>query len=283
MTMRVTSLFVYPIKSCRGISLDRAEATPTGFAWDREFMLVDQKGKFISQRQYAQLARIQVQLQNDALVLSVEDSDLPAFTLNPTLSGTQLEVDIWRDRTVAIDQGNEVANWFEKSLQLTGVQLRLVRQSPDYPRLVDPDYATRQSDRVSFADAFPFLLTTSASLADLNQRLAKAYPNAPKSVPMNRFRPNIVVETEVPFAEDRWQVVQIGNLVFDIAKSCARCLVTTTDQFSGERDADKEPLKILSQFRQAPQSREILFGRNLIAQTAGTLEVGAAVTVQAIS
>ncbi|MCD8488595.1 MOSC N-terminal beta barrel domain-containing protein [Oscillatoria amoena NRMC-F 0135] len=271
--MQVAGLFVYPIKSCRGIALERAEVTPTGFAWDREFMLVDRQGMFITQRKYAQLACIQVEIQADRLVLSAGDG---TFTLQPTFDGEKRTVEVWGDRTVAIDQGDAVARWFQDNLQLPAdLQVRLVRQSCDRVRLVNPNYQVREGDRVSFADSLPFLLTTTASLADLNRRLAQP-------IKMDRFRPNIVVETSEPFAEDGWKQLQIGDLLFHAVKACDRCIVTTTDQSSGMRDAAKEPLRTLAQFRQPIPGKGIFFGQNLISHTLGWLQVGESVTITAL-
>lgn len=275
--MKVAGIFIYPIKSCRGIALEQAEVSPKGLVCDREWMLVDQDGHFLTQRQYPQLATIQVDIQGQSLQLSTAHSN--PFILKPQLVGNEKTVQVWRDRVVAIDQGDEVANWFQQVLNLPSEQqIRLVRQSPQHIRPIDKNYTNNQQLPVSFADGFPILLTATASLADLNQRLESAYPNQSQTVPMNRFRPNLVIETEEPFIESSWQEIQINDLQFSLVKPCSRCVVTTTDQFSGDRNPLQEPLKTLSTFRQVPQ-QGIMFGENVIPLVPGFLKIDDSVTV----
>ena len=190
--MQVTDLYIYPIKSCRGIQLSQAEVTPKGLLWDREMMLVDGKGKFITQREYPQLARVSVTITGDKFSLKTSQDSL---TFCPNFTGEKRAVQIWESHTIAMDQGDEIAEWFEKILD---IPCRLVRQSPDYPRPANPRYAGNDHTPVSFADGYPILLTNTASLEDLNQRLV-----AP--VPMNRFRPNIVIRSDLAFSESSWQ------------------------------------------------------------------------------
>jgi uncharacterized protein YcbX len=269
--MLLSQIAIYPIKSCRGIQLDRAEVTPKGFLWDREFMLVDEMGKFITQRNYSQLAKIQVKIVNNTLILSTSESNI--FTLEPTLTGQEIEVEIWRDRTLAIDQGDTVSQWFHQALNLDKDQtIHLVRQSPQQIRSIDKNYVQRDDLPVSFADGYPFLLTNTASLEELNQRLEKTYSDQFQKVPMNRFRPNLVIDTPNPFIEGTWKEIQIGEITFTIVKPCSRCIITTTDQFTGERNRLKEPLKTLATFRQFPGG--IMFGENLIPQVTGILKTG---------
>ncbi|MEB3312394.1 MAG: MOSC N-terminal beta barrel domain-containing protein [Snowella sp.] len=275
--MKVAGIFIYPIKSCRGIALEQTEVSPKGLVCDREWMLVDQAGNFLTQRQYPQLATIQVEIQGQSLRLSTIHSN--PFILEPQLGGDEKTVQVWRDRVVAIDQGDEVAKWFQQALNLPAEQkIRLVRQSPQHIRPIDKNYTNNQELPVSFSDGFPILLTATASLADLNQRLEAIYPNQSQTVPMNRFRPNLVIETEEPFIESSWQEIQINNLKFALVKPCSRCVVTTTDQFSGDRNLLQEPLKTLSTFRQIPQ-QGIMFGENVIPLTPGWIKMGDNMTV----
>ncbi|MDY7013829.1 MAG: MOSC domain-containing protein [Cyanobacteriota bacterium] len=270
--MNVTGVFIYPIKSCRGIALQQAEVTPKGFAWDREFTIVDEGGKFITQRHYPQLAKVRVALERDAIALSLEDDSCESFQFTPQLDGAEIRVEIWRDRVIGIDQGNRVARWLQTALNVTG-NFRLVRASPHHPRPVNPKYAVRDGDPVSFADGYPFLLTNTASLDELNRRLEATYNGHAQAVPMNRFRPNIVVNGDEPFAEDRWDAIQIGEVSFDLVKPCDRCIITTTNQFDGERNSQGEPLKTLSTFRSVSQVG-ILFGENMIPRHVGSIQVG---------
>ncbi|MEC4984202.1 MAG: MOSC domain-containing protein [Oscillatoria sp. PMC 1068.18] len=289
--MRVTGVFVYPIKSCRGFGVDSAEVTAKGFVgdrgfgdWakptavygDREFMLIDEHGKFVTQRQYPGLARIEVKVAGNELILAAEGVNLDFLRFQPNLSGREVRVEIWRDRTTAIDQGDEVAKWFQAALNVSR-NFRLVRQSPDYLRPIDPQFATAENQPVSFADGYPFLLIGTASLTDLNDKLAAKYQENFSALPMNRFRPNLVVETDTAFVEDQWQVIQIGEIKFRVVKSCSRCIVTTTNQVTGERNQLKEPLLTLSSYRQF--SGGIMFGQNLIPEQTGIVNVGDEVQV----
>ncbi|NET90076.1 MAG: MOSC domain-containing protein [Kamptonema sp. SIO1D9] len=279
--MRVTGVFVYPIKSCRGIRVDWAEVTAKGFVgdWglgDREFMLIDEKGKFVTQRQYPSLATIEVKVAGNELILSADGVNLDFLTFQPSLSGREIRVEIWRDRTTAIDQGDEVAKWFQAALNVSQ-DFRLVRQSPRYLRPINPQFATAENQPVSFADGYPFLLIGTASLADLNNKLAAKYQDDFQPLPMNRFRPNLVVETDEAFVEDKWKVMQINDIKFSIVKPCSRCVITTTDQVTGERNKLKEPLLTLSSYRQF--SGGIMFGQNVIPEQIGTVNLGDEVQV----
>ncbi|MGB3403167.1 MAG: MOSC N-terminal beta barrel domain-containing protein [Microcoleaceae cyanobacterium] len=276
--MKITGIFIHPIKSCQRIVLNEAEVTPKGFIGDREWMLVDKNHKFMTQRQHPQLATIQIKMSDEQLILSVNTDMIEPFIFTPKSIGNSLEVQVWRDQTIAIDQGDEVAQWFHTALQLPDDQTcRLVKQSPDYPRPVDPQYATQNSDYVSFADGYPFLITNTASLADLNQRLKATYPDQNLETPMIRFRPNLIVESDQPFIEDTWKQIQIGEIKFAAVKPSGRCNVITTDQTTGERNQFTEPLKILSTYRN--QGGRIIFGQNLIPQNTGYIRMNDTVKV----
>ncbi len=268
--MIISDLFIYPIKSCQGIRVDQAQVTPKGLAWDREFMLVDDHGKFLTQRQYPKLATVQVLFSGDFISLSVQDANLPPLFFRPSLTGLEIEVDIWGTPTTAIDQGPEVAQWFKNLLNLEK-NCHLVRQSPKYVRLVDQKFAVRGNDPVSLADGYPFLLTTTASLAKLNQKILDFHPENFQKVPMNRFRANIVVQTDEPFIEHNWKFIQFDEVIFDIVKPCSRCLITTIDQFSGKTNHLREPLKTLSKLKLAGES--IIFGVYMIPRNLGIVRV----------
>ncbi|MGB3691184.1 MAG: MOSC N-terminal beta barrel domain-containing protein [Spirulinaceae cyanobacterium] len=276
MTITVSQIWIYPLKSCRGIPLNQAEVTPKGFKWDREFMFVDENGQFLTQRKYPDLARIKVEIADNALSLTAEDSNLETIQLQPTLEGKEIPVTVWRSHVTAIDQGNKVADWLQKFLHETR-NFRLVRQSPQYPRSVNPQYAIAEDNTVSFADGYPFLLTATASLAELNKRIKEHYQNEKQQVLMQRFRPNLVIKTEEAFWEEKYQNMQIGEVTFALVKSCDRCIITTTDQITGKRNEQQEPLRTLGTFRKFP-SQGILFGENLIPHNIGTIKVGERVT-----
>lgn len=274
--IKVCHLFIYPIKACQTIAINEAVVTLKGLAGDRQLMWIDSTGQFVTQRTYPQLAQVQVQQLGKTLKLSVETGEIQPFELEPTLTGRAIPVKIWRDDTVAIDQGDQVAEWLKQALKLEET-FRLVQQSPDYLRLVDPNYAVKSDNHVSFADGYPCLLTNTASLDDLNRRLAENYSDSQQQISMNRFRPNIVIESDQPFIEDSWKSILIGEVYFDLVKPCSRCIVTTTHQKSGERNELKEPLKTLATFRQQP--RGVMFGFNTIPRNTGKIQVGDCIEV----
>lgn len=276
--MILRDLWIYPIKSCRGIKLGEAKVIPQGLVGDRTLMLVDHRGKFVSQRTYPQLARVKVDWLEDGLILSELDPNLgiigQQFLFQPSLKGEEIAVEIWRDRTIAIDQGDQVSRWFHQVLNLDqNQQIRLVKQSPAHLRAIDSNYAIQRDQPVSFADGYPLLLTNKASLQDLNHRLQQVYPQSDIEIPMNRFRPNLVIDTDQPFVEDQWRQIRIGSVKFASVKPCSRCVVITVDQTTGTRDSQQEPLRTLQTFRQF-SNQQIMFGMNLIPLNIGTIKSG---------
>jgi uncharacterized protein YcbX len=255
----VTGLYVYPVKSCAGTALDRAELGPRGILHDREFMVVSPDHRFLTQRELPCLALVHPTITASGLRLEAEGMSPLAHC--PTDAGPRHQVVVWRDTVPAVDQGNAVADWFSTFLQTS---VRLVRMPADVVRAVDPVFARRDTDQVGFADGYPLLLISEESLADLNARM-----DTP--LPMNRFRPNVVVRGwGTPFGEDCWREVRIGSVAFDVVKACARCITTTTDQHTAERGA--EPLATLATYRRIP--RGVLFGQNLIYAERGVISVG---------
>jgi uncharacterized protein YcbX len=257
----LSDLCVYPIKSCGGIPVDEWEVDERGLRHDRRWMLVDETGSFVSQRKLPRMALIKVRIESGGLVV-----DAPGMTsLNVPFEPPDdkpLLARVWGD----LVEGQTVDDygWFSEFL---GVRCKLVYLPDESVRPVDPAYA-EPGDRVSLADGFPFLLISEASLADLNARLEQP-------LPMNRFRPNLVVRGCEPFAEDGWRGVRIGQLTFRVVKPCARCTITTVDQESATKG--KEPLRTLARFRRA--GNKVLFGQNLIHDETGTLRVGDPVEV----
>jgi uncharacterized protein YcbX len=255
----VTGIFVYPVKSCGGTALPLAELGARGIQHDREFMVVDPQGHFFTQRQLPRLALVHPTRTPEALQLTAPG--MSELWLAPRADGERMQVTIWRDSVAAVDQGPEVADWLSSFL---GTPCRLVRHADDAVRLVDRAFATQPTDEVSFADGYPLLLVSEESLADLNARL-----DAP--LPMNRFRPNVVVRgAGAPYAEDTWRRISIGGVAFSLVKACARCAITTTNQVTAERGL--EPLATLATYRRV--ARGVLFGQNLIHHSRGTLRVG---------
>ncbi len=275
--MIVSQLYIYPFKSGRGIELQQAQVETQGFLWDREFMLVSGSGKFITQRQFPQLAKVKVEIyrhneQNINVTLKLEDN-VDAFDFDSSLSNPLIEVEIWGDRILAVDQGDEVANWFHRYLKLPeNTVCRLVRQSPEYVRSLAQKNSI-DTRPIGLADSSPVMLTATASLAELNQRMMEIHFSQAMTIEMNRFRPNIVVETIEPFIEDNWSSIQIGNVRFKIVKPCTRCIIANIDQKQGIKDRLKEPLNTLSTFRQLSE-KGVMFGVNMIPQNEGTIETG---------
>lgn len=261
----LTSIHIYPIKATRGLDLDEAVVEARGLAHDRRWMLVDENGMFLTQREHPRLALVHVQVQPSHLSLQAPSMD-PLTVPFPGRDAARLPVQIWKDTLTAAGAAPAAHAWFSRYLDFP---CRLVYMDEAAVRPVDPAYNTG-GDEVSFADGYPVLLTSEASLADLNTRL-----DAP--VPMTRFRPNLVISGFEAFAEDRWSRVRIGAMVFRVVKPCARCVVITVDQQTAAQG--KEPLRTLNRFRK--QDGKVCFGENLIADQPGVVRVGDPVEVVA--
>ena len=259
--MYIASLHRYPIKGCRGHSLDRVDLDHLGMRDDRRLMLVNAGGRFLSQRELPALATIAPQLEGDTLTVECGNSTPLRLALHA--GGAAREVTIWGSRTIAEDQGDAAAAWFSNVLH---TPVRLVRWGAASERGIDPTYSPRSDAQTAFTDGYPVLVTLEASLADLNARLA-----AP--IPMDRFRPNIVVSGGNAWDEDQWGALRVGGMTFDAVKPCARCVVPSTDQQSGVRLAPQEPLRTLAIFRTIPKLGAI-FGQNLVHRRPGSVAVG---------
>jgi uncharacterized protein len=261
--MRITELHVFPIKGASGIALTRTSLDAFGMADDRRWMIVDERGVFVSQREHPELALLRVQLLPDELVLR---SARAGETRVPRAggAGATVRVRVWGDAVDAIDAGDAAADTISAHL---GSRARLVHMPDSSVRGVDPDYG-RASDRVSFADAFPLLLIAQESLDALNARL-------PEPIPILRFRPNIVVAGGSAHTEDEWRRIRLGSIDFDVVKPCSRCATTTVDPATGARG--KEPLRTLMTYR--GWNRKVWFGQNLIHRQQGEIVVGDLVDV----
>lgn len=259
----LSQLYVYPIKSCGGIALDSAAVSATGLRYDRRWMLVDEAGGFLSQRKLPRMALISVRFGPEHLIVGAPGMPDLEVPLHPE-TGDLVDVCVWGDAGRGAPVGDEADRWFGEFL---GFPYRLIYKPYDDVRLVDSLYA-EDGDQVGFADGFSFLLISEASLDDLNGRLEEP-------VPMNRFRPNLVVRGCEPYAEDRWSLILIGTVPFRVAEPCPRCAITTVDQKTGARG--KEPLRTLATYRRSGE--EVLFGRNLIHASLGTVRVGDPVEV----
>lgn len=255
----VASLIYYPIKACRGFEVDETNVERLGLEGDRRMMVVTPEGGFLTQRDYPKLALVTPSISGEKLTLSAPNTD--SSTVSIQKSGSTRPVDIWHSQGVqAVDQGETAAEWFSDWL---GTAVRLVHIAEGYIRRINEKYAVNADDHTAFADGYPILLTSEESLADLNTRLETP-------VPMNRFRPNLVVKGCEPFAEDTWTRIRIGNVEVAVVKPCARCVVTTIDKETLVQS--KEPLKALSSYRK--RDGGAMFGQNVIPLNEGRLELG---------
>lgn len=270
--MHLSALFIHPVKSLRGVAVTSCVVDELGLVGDRRFLIVDEAGQFLTQRTLPRMAQITAALDDRQLTLRTDTAHSIAIPLRPARPEPQRLVSVWRSKDLLADDcGDDPAKWLSSFL---GTPVRLVRIGRAFHRPVLKS-AARAGDVVSFADAVPFLAIGEASLAHLNDRLIE---RGEEPVPMDRFRPNLVISGSAPFAEDTWPRVRIGDIVLRAAGPCARCIVTTTDQHTGARTGP-EPLRTLAMFRRDPQEPgKVNFGQNLIHETkTGRLHVGDAV------
>jgi uncharacterized protein YcbX len=260
----VTALYVYPVKGCAGLAVDRAVVVERGFDRDRRWMIVDADGMFVTQRSRPELALVRTALDGGEIVLDAPGLSTLRLPARHD-SGARRDVQVWSHIGAAAVHP-EGSAWVSRYLVAPHA---LVYMPDDHRRPVNPERA-RPGDVVSFADGYPILLVSEASLADLNGRLA-----APMA--MTRFRPNIVVAGCAPFAEDGWARLRIGEIGFRGVKPCDRCVVTTIDPTTGKGGV--EPLRTLASFRRVYGDSKVYFGMNLIHDGGGALTVGDAVTV----
>ncbi|WP_245832111.1 MOSC domain-containing protein [Solemya velesiana gill symbiont] len=259
----LSGIHFYPVKSCAGIALQSAPVAARGISCDRRWMVVDSKGWFLTQREYPQMALIQVALIPGGIRLQAPGMQVLDVAKVADV-GEMVTVQVWGDSCTARLVDEQAADWLSEYL---GCDARLVYLPDGNSRQVDLDYA-REGGEVGFADGFPFLLISQASLDDLNGRLEE-------SLPMNRFRPNLVVSGCAPYEEDSWRLIRIGDISFRVAKPCSRCFITTNDQSTAERGA--EPLRTLNTYRR--RGNFVYFGQNLVHDGTGELKVGMGVEV----
>ena len=268
----ITGLHIYPVKSCRGISLTTAELTGRGLAHDREWMVVDAEGQFLTQRALPRLALIETALTSDSLRLTAPGE---AKALELSLVGRDLprcRVQVWRDDCDAFDEGSAVAEWLSKFL---GKTVRLVRFDPTHRRLSSHQWTHGMDAENRFSDGYPLLVIGEESLENLNSRLDVA-------LPMNRFRPNIVIRGLGPHGEDDAGLLSGDGFELRLVKPCDRCSITTTDQTTAV--VGKEPLRTLATYRRDAALNGVTFGMNgIVGAHDGTpLAVGLRVTASTV-
>lgn len=258
--MKVSQLIIYPIKSLGGVSLPTSEITDRGLKFDRRWMLIDETGKFISQRTVSQLALLRVELKENSLrVFHVhspdEFIDIPYYETG----SLAIPVQIWDDSCSALHLGHKFDEWFSKKLE---IECKLVYMPDDTQRLVTPPHRNKEEIN-SFSDSYPFLMIGESSLVDLNNRMAE-------DIPMNRFRPNIVFSGGESYLEDEMAHFTINNIHFYGIKLSSRCNLPTINQENASKG--KEPVKTLSKYRRI--NNKIYFGQNLVHEGNGSINVG---------
>ncbi|MBB5208261.1 MOSC domain-containing protein [Chiayiivirga flava] len=260
---RLSALYRYPLKSAAAQACDAVDVTPRGLSQDRRWMVVDMSGRALTGRELGRLVLLRADAEGDVLVLDASGTSLRA---HPQYAAPRPRVTVWGSTVDAIAADADADAWISRLLDRPA---RLVFMDDGARRPVDPAYAVA-GDEVSFADGFPLLLLSQAALDALNARLATP-------VTMQRFRPNLVVSDTEPHAEDRWRRIRIGAVEFDVVKACTRCVFTTVDPATGERDPAGEPLRTLVGYRRSPGG--VTFGQNLIPRGIGTVRVGDPVEV----
>jgi hypothetical protein len=258
--LSLSGLFIYPVKSLGGISVLQAQVEERGLQYDRRWMVVDEEGFFLTQRQLPQMATISAEITNEGLLLRSPRGQLPPLRVGFEAEGAAVQVQIWHDEVQAREVGAAANSWLSEAL---GQSCRLVWMPDDAQRLVDTKCA-HNGEVTSFSDGFPFLILGQASLDDLNLRLDEP-------VPADRFRANFLFEGSAPFEEDGWGRFRIGEVEFEALQPCSRCVIVTTDQQIGQR-VGHEPLKTLASYR-THQGR-VFFAQNAVARTLGTVRVG---------
>lgn len=268
MAVTLSALHIYPVKGLKGISLTEARCTDRGLEHDRRWMVVDSQGVFLSQREHPKMATVWTDIGDGALSLSAPDISTVDVPLDAR-AAPGMKVRVWESVCDAMPVSPYADAWLSDYL---GLACRLVYMPDASLRHSNPQYAG-EDKRVGFADGYAYLVTGEASLSDLNTRLAaKGHP----ALPMNRFRPNLVVSGAAPFAEDGWGEIRVGDAVLRGVKPCGRCQVATTDQSTGEVRGP-EPLATLSTYREST-TFGTMFGMNLVTVKTGTVRVGDAVT-----
>jgi uncharacterized protein YcbX len=250
----IQALYVYPVKSARAIARSSVLVTASGFQWDRHWMVVDAQGRFLTQRTHPRLARVVPDIREDHLLL--EAPGLPPLRTPLAPLGEPVPVRVWNHVGTATDTGAAAKEWISEVL---GQEARLVRVAPGMDRVADRKYTQERVAPLNFPDGFPVLVCNQASLEAINARM-------PQPVPMERFRPNLVLTGLPAFAEDHIDELRIGELILRLVKPCTRCVIPSIDQHTGEPSTNPTP--VLRELRFNPVLRGVTFGENAIL-TAG--------------
>jgi len=262
----LSSIFIYPVKSLAGIQVSKWQVNEKGLLHDRKWMLIDSENQFLSQRRLPKMALISTQLTETELILSTTTSGSISLALSPQ-HGTDIISTIWKDQCLSKTISKEADQWLSDFL---GIKCKLVYQPDETIRSVDPTYA-KTSDKVNFSDGFPFLITSEASLESLNHAMDL-------QLPMQRFRPNLVISECESYAEDTWRKVTINDISFRLPKACSRCSVPTIDTETAQ--TNKEPLTTLSRLRK--WNNKVFFGQNALHDNSGILSINSEVIINSI-
>ncbi|SCK12161.1 MOSC domain-containing protein [Vogesella sp. LIG4] len=260
--MQLSQLFVHPLKSCRGNAVEQADVTPQGLAGDRVWLVVRPDGSQITARTHHRLVQVVAQQLADGAWQFAAPGAATLHTHSHLFSQSH-RAQVWKSEFTALAGDAAADAWFSAWL---GESVRLLWLGQSTRRYQDSELP------LSFADGAPFMLISEASLADLNGRLAAA-------VSMRQFRPNLVVNDTFAFEEDEWQHIRIGEVEFEVASRCTRCIFTTIDPHSAVPHPDKQPLATLMGYRRLPEG--VCFGVNLVARNSGVLKLGDTVEVLA--
>ena len=254
----LSEIFIYPVKSLAGIKVSNWQVNEKGLLHDRKWMLIDSNNQFLSQRRVPKMVLIKTQLTENELILSTAVSGSILLPLYP-VDGQSCITTIWHDQCSAKTTSNEADQWLSDFL---GIECKLVYQADEVVRSVDPDYAMA-TDKINFSDGFPFLIVSEASLNTLNQAMDV-------QLPIQRFRPNLVISHCESYAEDSWREITINNIGFRLPKPCSRCSVPTIDTETAK--TNKEPLTTLNRLRK--WNKHVYFGQNALHNNTGDLSVG---------
>ena len=262
--LTLSEIYIYPVKSLGGISLDSAIVEERGLRYDRRYLLVDENGLFITQRDYPQMALLKLSFnENGFKVLNTQNNFHTTIPFEAE-SKEIVSVTIWDDVCNAVKVSKDLDDWFSNAVNK---KCSLVYMPDSIKRVVEKKFID-EDHIVSFADAYPFLIIGQSSLDDLNAKLKTP-------LPINRFRPNFVFSGNKPYEEDKWRDFTIGDVKFKAVKPCARCVITTTDQETANRN--DEPLKTLSNYRKI--NNKVMFGMNVICNKTGMLSINEKITI----
>jgi uncharacterized protein len=249
MTATLGRLFIYPVKSAAGIECERVQLGPQGFRHDREWMIVDPAGRFLTQREDGRLALLTTAIEGDRLSLSIPSRESISVAVDH--GGQGVAVQVWNSHCQAFDAGPEASQFLSDFL---GRSLRLVRFDPSQPRFSDPRWTAGREVATLFSDGYPLLVLSQGSIDDLSSRVGQV-------LPVQRFRPNVLLEGVAPYGEDAASVLEACDARLQLTKACTRCAITTLDHETGERTGP-EPLATLKGYRFDRELRGVVFGRN---------------------